>query len=443
MDEVRNHTRTAGEAGWYVSRYNLSARLPESDMTVFVNLLRGTCEELSPLEVFLLSELDQLDEHHPAIRLLERRGVICNFDELAALNTMGRRYSGESQSIGLVICPTMACNFNCPYCFEDHFAGMMSQEVQDDIVALAAKLFDVSRARALQVNWFGGEPLLAPEIIASLSERLIALAEERGATYEAGIVTNGYLLTQEIADMLGRARVNEAQITLDGLAASHDATRHLADGRPTFERITKNLRELHLPFCVHVRHNVTANNIDDIEPLKALVLQIAEESGNELDYLHAVVIRNEASDCRGISSELLSSSEEESIRLELEAQRFGRGRAYYCLANSLWSMGIDHLGNLQKCWEAVDKPRYSFGTAHDWDPADPFTTASNADLLTCYINTACPVPDKECQACVWLPHCVGACPHRRLFDGGRICVPYRGDPEAFVLAIHAYKQKHT
>ena len=436
MAEINGIPQSAGKAGWHASRYNLSARLPGTDKTVFVNLLRGTCVELSSLEAYLLSVVEELDEDHPIIRSFERQGLVCRFDERGLLDSMGRLYAAEPHAIGLVICPTLACNFRCPYCFEDRVSGTMSQQVQDDVVALASRLFDASRARALQVNWFGGEPLLAPDIIESLSKRLIALAHERGATYEAGIITNGYLLTQEIADMLGRNLVDEAQITLDGLAASHDQTRHLAGGGPTFSRITKNLRELHLPFRVHVRHNVHAGNVGDIAALEALVEQIAKESGNELDYLHAVVTRNESTDRRGERTELLSSADELRIRLELEAQRFGRGRAHYCLANSMWGLGIDHLGNLYKCWEVVDKPQYSFGAARDWDPYDPLATASHPDLLTSYLNTACPVPDEECQECLWLPHCIGGCPHRRLYDGGRACVPYKDTPTPYVLAIH-------
>ena len=91
---------------------------------------------------------------------------------------------------------------------------------------------------------------------------------------------------------------------------------------------------------------------------------------------------------------------------------------------------------MQKCWEAVDKPQISFGTVHDWDPMDPFATASNPDNLTKYLNTANPVPDDECRECVWLPLCVGGCPHKRLFDS-RVCVPYKDASEAYVLALHA------
>ncbi|MBQ9007094.1 MAG: radical SAM protein [Atopobiaceae bacterium] len=415
--------------------------MPDSDRLIVANLFRGTATELTPLFQKLLSSFEEFDEDHPAIKLFSSLGYICNFDERAVLESMGRMACGSTDTVGFIICPTLGCNFDCPYCFEDHFAGFMSQEVQDDVVALAERMLGASNARTFQVNWYGGEPLLAPDIIESLSMRLIELAESHGATYESGIITNGHLLTQDIADMLGRARVDEAQITLDGIGASHDATRHLVGGGATFERIVDNLRSLKLPFRVNVRHNMHEDNYQDEGELKELLRQIATESGNELNYNPAVVFQNEVFNTRSNHMHLLQGSLVTKTQTEHEAERFGVGRGYFCGANSLWTVGIDHLGNLQKCWEAVDKPRYSFGTAHDWDPTDPLRTAAHPDQLTCYLNTTGPVPDKECHECVWLPVCVGDCPHKRLFDGGRTCISCRNDPESFVLAL--YEQGRT
>ena len=47
--------RTAGEAGWHESRYNLSASIPGTDRIAIANLLRGTYASLGPLEQYLLS----------------------------------------------------------------------------------------------------------------------------------------------------------------------------------------------------------------------------------------------------------------------------------------------------------------------------------------------------------------------------------------------------
>ena len=436
MSDNEATSRTAGEAGWHVSRYNLMAPVPDTKMTAIANLFKGNCAEYTPIEMYLLSVLEELDENHPIIERFAKRGIICKFDERAALETMGRAACAIRHAISLTICPTMGCNFDCPYCFEDHGRGKMSAEVQDDVVALAGRMLEAGGVKDLHVTWFGGEPLLAPDVIESLSTRLMELVEKQGGTYSAGIVTNGYLLTQDIADMLERCKVDSAQITIDGLGAMHDATRYLRGGKPTFERIVGNLRECKLPFAVKVRHNVHEGNRDEMDALKAFIEELAKESGNTITYYPAPVTGSGVADERGKQVGLLCGSDASEVSIRQEAGRFQSGRGHYCGAHSIWSVGIDDAGNLQKCWEAVDKPWISFGTAHDWDPANPFATASKPDNLTMYLNTAGPVPDDECQECVWLPMCAGGCPHKRLFEG-HDCVAFKDDPERYVLALHA------
>jgi uncharacterized protein len=230
--------------------------------------------------------------------------------------------------------------------------------------------------------------------------------------------------------------VTSAQVTIDGMGATHDATRRLAGGGPTFERITTNLRDAKIPFKVNIRHNVHDGNKSEMDGLEAFVKELAEKSGNKLRYYPAPVTGSPVADERGEQVGLLCGSDASEIGIRQEAGRFERGRGHYCGANSIWSVGVDERGNLQKCWEAVDKPQISFGTAHDWDLKNPLATASNPDNLTMYLNTACPVPDDECHECVWLPMCAGGCPHKRLFESRR-CVAFRDDPEAYVLALHA------
>ena len=70
--------KTAGEAGWRASRYNLAARIPDSEKIAVANLFRGTCSVCSPIEMFLLDEVESLDEHHPILDRFRERGLIVN-----------------------------------------------------------------------------------------------------------------------------------------------------------------------------------------------------------------------------------------------------------------------------------------------------------------------------------------------------------------------------
>ena len=427
--------RTASEAGWSLSRYNLNALVPGKNVVAIANLFKGTFAEYSPLELFLLSKLDELDEHHPIIERFAKRGIITRVDELAALEMMGRVSCAEPRGFGLTICPTMACNFDCTYCFEKHRSGKMSPEVQNDVVNLARRLLKACGGKHLPVTWFGGEPMLAVDLIESMSERLMALAEEFGAEYSATIVTNGYLLTQENINILNRCKITLCQITIDGLGEMHDATRHLAGGGATFDRIIGNLRNSKIPFRICIRQNVQESNFSSVPKVKEFIEMLAEESGNSLFYEPNLVRRNKASEERGTQSTLLCGTDSSDIGIMRETGRFSSGRGYYCGASGIWFIVIDENGNLFKCWESIGDPTNAFATVHDWDPNNPLDTAYAPDKFTMYVNTSLPTTDKECLECIWLPMCVGGCPYHRLHYE-KVCFPFKNQPEKFVLALH-------
>ena len=347
-------------------------------------------------------------------------------------------------AVSLTICPTMACNFECPYCFERHDGSSMAPDVLDDVVALAERMMKVFRAKTLRVTWYGGEPLLEPGIIAKLSERLMKVAGNRGASYQAEIITNGYLLSGKLVTLLERAGVQKAQVTLDGLGDAHNDTRHLAGGGPSFDRILENLSRPGLPFSVTVRHNVHEGNRTQVEPLRNLVNDLRQASGNDLRYSASPVQHNFRAEQRGGQTRPLTASHAFELNTPAKAaEHFGPARGRHCGAHTLRSVSIDEQGRLYKCWETVDTPELSFGHARDWDPANPLATASQPDRLTCFLNTTGPVPDDECLACIWLPRCVGGCPYQRLFGARKRCVAYRDDPTAFVLALAAQRGDAT
>ena len=427
--------RTAAEAGWRLSQYNITAKLPEDGRWVIVNLMKGSCRASSWAELIPLSMLDRIGEDSPLLLPFKKGGILVNYDEKAALQSLARSAIAYPFAADLTVCPTMACNFDCPYCFEKHTPGKMSAQIQDDVIGLAERMLDASGAKKLQVTWFGGEPLLAMDAIEALSRRLMELADRKNAVYEAEIVTNGYLLDQKNAGLLRRCKVNIYQITLDGIGVLHDMTRHLAGGGPTFERITENLRQVKIEGTVNIRHNVYAGNRTEANQLRAFVDALAQESGNDLRYYPALVSSTDIAEARGSQVDLLCGEDASSLLFAQDDELLEGGRGHYCGAQCLWSVGIDAEGRLQKCWEDLSIPEHSFGTAARWDPKNPLMTAGAPDRLTAYLNTAGVPDDGECRSCIWFPACRGGCPTKRLFYR-RQCLPYKDDPEAFALAVY-------
>ena len=242
--------RTAEEAGWKYSDYNLFARVPENrDLVAWINTLESACSEMTIREYALLTKILTFPEDHPLIEHYAKRGIITNVDEKEKLREMLAKNHKELGELRLTICPTMGCNFDCPYCFEKHIPGKMSEETQEQIVRLADRVLAKEEIKRLYVLWFGGEPLLYPEIIESLSKRLIETAERHQAEYGSEIITNGYLLNEHAIHVLEEARISRVQVTLDGMKEAHDRTRHLVNRGGTFDVIVKNLHQK-MPFRV-------------------------------------------------------------------------------------------------------------------------------------------------------------------------------------------------
>lgn len=114
----------------------------------------------------------------------------------------------------LTVFPTGKCNFNCPYCFETpqlFSRESMSKASQNALLKYIQK--NIPYHRALHISWFGGEPLLSPEIIVRLSEKFIQICNTRHLPYSANMTTNGYLLNLDVFVMLYKLKVYDYMIT--------------------------------------------------------------------------------------------------------------------------------------------------------------------------------------------------------------------------------------
>src|ERR1041384_6711550 len=91
----------------------------------------------------------------------------------------------------LIILPTEKCNFRCTYCYEDFSIGKMKLETRESIkkfIKKRAPLLD-----KLNISWFGGEPLLAKDIVLDISSYAHKCSQEYDELeFNAGMTTNGY-----------------------------------------------------------------------------------------------------------------------------------------------------------------------------------------------------------------------------------------------------------
>lgn len=144
------------------------------------------------------------------------------------------------KKLELTIMPTEKCNFRCVYCYEDFAIGRMKRPTIEGIKNLIKDR--ISSLDYLRLWWFGGEPLLAYNVMVDVMEFVKKLREGRDLKFHSSATTNGYLLTEERFTALSSLDLQNYQISIDGDQDEHNKTRRRADGAGTFDTIWTNLK---------------------------------------------------------------------------------------------------------------------------------------------------------------------------------------------------------
>ena len=354
------------------------------------------------------------------------------------LRMLSQRFS--TTSLGLTIVPTADCNFRCPYCYEkDRIAQIyMTEEIQESIVKLLEK--QVKHISHFSVTWFGGEPLMALDIIESLSKRFIEICEDNEVAYSAGMITNGYLLTRKTLELLKDLKVGFLQITIDGDRDTHNIMRPHVDGSGTFDKILKNLlanSDILPP--VSLRINVDKNNIDS----GRVVLNLLEEHNlleKVMPNLGQIIPDNGTYDKASCLSTCDFSIETfKYYQLISNDENFmgsyPRPVANACTADKFNSSVIGADGRVYRCWSDVGLDEKCVGSLLN----NVKDIAINEDIYLNYMLYD-PTKDRICADCNLLPVCMGGCPYKRINDSGERCVNYKYVLENY-LAIIANKLK--
>lgn len=425
------------------SQFNHLAQLTGEDAWALVNFAHGTVARLNAVQKAVFDVAPTIRPDVPLMREWLRQGFVVDgaFDEVAALRERVNRHregfaSGASKrSLEIVVCVTSACNFACPYCFQDRRGGHMAPEVRAALVRFVERRLESGRHDHLGVAWFGGEPLLAPDVIDELSAAFMGLAERFGVGYSAMIHTNGYLLDQDMVDFLEARRVDTAIVPIDGMREAHDATRHLRGGGPTFDRIMSNLRTIRTSMFVNVRNNLHAGSLERFGELCEMVDGIARENGTNIRCSPSRVKPTAAGRARGDTTPTITEEQYErtlartGLPAKLQAFKPILAPCPAALANEVH---VDELGYLYPhcSFYSVD-PACAVGNLLDEDGGGPdawITTLSDRAGTLCF-----PDDQPKCLDCKFLPCCLGGCPVQRLQTGEPECPSALFDPDAYAI----------
>lgn len=173
--------------------------------------------------------------------------------------------STEVKALCLHICHD--CNLRCRYCFADEGAYHSVREFMSEETAKKAIDFLIENSgqrKILEVDFFGGEPLMCLETI----KKVVAYAREKGD--KAGkkflftTTTNALLLDDDAIDFFNREMENVV-LSLDGRKEVHDAIRKTKNGKGSFDFVIDNVKKFvrsRGDKNYYVRGTFTAKNLD-------------------------------------------------------------------------------------------------------------------------------------------------------------------------------------
>ena len=152
------------------------------------------------------------------------------------------------QSVLKAICLHVAhgCNMDCKYCFAGKGeysgkAGIMSLEVGKQ--ALDFLVENSGSRKNLEVDFFGGEPLLNWDVCKELVAYGRELEKTHNKHFNFTLTTNGVLIDDDVIEFADRECSNVV-LSMDGRRKTHDFMRTSKDGKGTYDKIIEKFKSL-------------------------------------------------------------------------------------------------------------------------------------------------------------------------------------------------------
>ena len=365
------------------------------------------------------------------IAALKDKGLLFAVDPLAGDVTLPER-----EPVVKALCLHLAhdCNLRCRYCFagQGDFGGergLMPAKVGRKAIDF---LLTVSGSRRhVEVDFFGGEPLLNRSVMLELVDYGRAKAREAGKEIKFTVTTNTLLLDPDLQRFIGENNL-AVVLSIDGRPAVHDLMRPFPAGGGSYARVAERIVQfISSPYCGehYVRGTFTRHNLDFSEDVRHLaelgcrkisVEPVVAEAGT--DY----ALREE--DVPEIMLEY-----DKLTRYIIKLHRSGSPIDFFhfnveleagpCLAKRLTgcSAGIEYLavtpeGDFYPCHQFVGQEEYKMGTV--FNDAIDNNSAYLFSKAHIYNKSAC----KQCWAKF---NCSGGCHANALAFNGSLFEPYR------------------
>ncbi len=384
---------------------------------------------------------DSLDENSIKA-LIEKRIVIYEKNKYTCYNHLLTRHLTSAyadDTMVLIIAPTTGCNFECPYCFEPKKnPKSITPEVEEKLIEYINKQEHIKN---ISITWYGGEPLLMPKAIRRIYDRITTETDKEITKQE--IISNTYLVNDEVIELMKHCKINRIQVSLDGIKERHDKTRFLKSTHaPTFDVIEKNIEKMakEVPdMHISIRVNINKDNWEDFV---TLYHKYHGEEWHKNIGLYPGLIREDSADrctlrhsCYRISD--LVELHFKFAEMGVNVNMFPNNRFKGCMLQRANAFIVGPEGELYKCWNDVSNPDKIIGSIMDND-------LHNYDLLMKYMQECQPIRE-ECRDCHIFPVCEGGCGHqqyRNKFEKAEfeLCSPLKDKEKLKKVLLYSIKE---
>ena len=374
--------------------------------------------------------------------------------EVAALKELGRLFTPDTyrekagelkqRSAGVVkaLCLHVAhtCNLNCSYCFasQGKYHGdraLMSFEVGKQ--ALDFLVANSGKRHNLEVDFFGGEPLMNFDVVKQLVAYARSIEKEAGKNFRFTLTTNGMLIDDDVIDFANREMSNVV-LSLDGRKEVHDRFRVDYAGKGSWERIVPKFQKLVQARGgknYYMRGTFTHANPDFLKDIR----QMLDLGFTELSMEPVVCAADDPSALTQEDLPIVLEQYEQLAQLMLQRRKEGRPFTFYhymidlkggpCIYKRISGCGsgteymaVTPWGDLYPCHQFVGEEKFKLGNV--WDGVT--NQACQSEFAACNVYA-----HPECADCWAKLYCSGGCAANAYHATGSVTGIYRYGCELF------------
>lgn len=386
--------------------------------------------------------LQDLDEVLSDISELKTDGKLFTEDQYADKAFDFKNRHTEIKALCLHVAHT--CNLNCTYCFaaQGKYHGeraLMSFETGKR--ALDFLVENSGKRRNLEVDFFGGEPLMNFEVVKQLVAYARSIEDKCGKHFRFTLTTNGVLLDDEVTEFANR-ECHNVVLSLDGRKEVHDRLRKTINGKGSYDTIVPKFQKFvkaRGDKGYYVRGTFTHNNTDFTND----IFHMADLGFTELSMEPVVCAPGEEYALTEEDLPVLFEQYEILAKEMLRREREGRPFTFYhymldltggpCIYKRISGCGsgteylaVTPWGELYPCHQFVGDPKYSMGNI--WDGVTNKALQDEFKLCNAYARPDC----KDCWAKLY---CSGGCAANAYHATGSITGTYHYGCELFKKRI--------